>query len=145
MTLLKTLTGLRFGRLTVLRQETAARSRRPKWVCKCDCGNLAVIGSGALLRSKSNTKSCGCLNLERLRGSATEMGGLRFGKLMVTQRGPNTQTGVVCWECICNCGRVVVVRGTNLRSGATKSCGCVGREKLAILNRNRHARRSSDD
>lgn len=30
----------------------------------------------------------------------------------------------VYWECQCDCGNIVVVRGTNLKNGHTKSCGC---------------------
>ena len=28
------------------------------------------------------------------------------------------------YECLCDCGQVVVVRGSHLQAGATKSCGC---------------------
>lgn len=34
----------------------------------------------------------------------------------------------VQWLCKCDCGNEVVVLGTNLRSGKTKSCGCLSRE-----------------
>ncbi len=34
-----------------------------------------------------------------------------------------------CWVCQCECGRVVIVMGRSLRSGQTKSCGCLVREK----------------
>lgn len=29
------------------------------------------------------------------------------------------------WQCKCECGKVVVVYGTNIRSSHTKSCGCI--------------------
>ena len=29
------------------------------------------------------------------------------------------------WNCICECGSVVCVRGSHLKDGFTKSCGCV--------------------
>lgn len=29
------------------------------------------------------------------------------------------------WECICECGNIVVVRGNSLSSNNTRSCGCI--------------------
>jgi hypothetical protein len=28
------------------------------------------------------------------------------------------------WECLCKCGKIVIVSGHHLRTGGTKSCGC---------------------
>lgn len=57
------LTGLRFGRLTVLyRAEnhiTPCGSVRVRWNCLCDCGNTIVVTTNSLRSSR--TKSCGCL------------------------------------------------------------------------------------
>lgn len=55
------LTGQKFGRLTVL----GLAGRRPvRWKCLCECGTEKVI-EGNNLRNHS-TKSCGCLNRERI-------------------------------------------------------------------------------
>ena len=35
------------------------------------------------------------------------------------------------WLCECECGNQCVVLGDNLRSGKTKSCGCLRKEKSA--------------
>lgn len=35
------------------------------------------------------------------------------------------------WRCKCDCGNEIVVKGTNLRDGTTKSCGCIQKEKAA--------------
>lgn len=35
------------------------------------------------------------------------------------------------WKCKCDCGNIITVRGTNLRNGKTKSCGCLSKEKAA--------------
>ena len=35
------------------------------------------------------------------------------------------------WKCVCDCGLTVVVPGNNLRTGNTKSCGCLHREAVA--------------
>lgn len=32
------------------------------------------------------------------------------------------------WKCICKCGKIKDVNGTNLRSGKSKSCGCLSAE-----------------
>ena len=53
---------------------------------------------------------------------------MRFGELVVIRRvedyvSPKGYRGIN-WECICNCGKTVVVRACNLRSGTSESCGC---------------------
>ena len=58
------LTGQRFGRLVALRQSPERRHGRLAWVCRCDCGSNAIV-TGLSLRH-GNTKSCGCLNRDKL-------------------------------------------------------------------------------
>ena len=56
------LTGQRFGRLVVIKLSTPKGEKRPKWLCKCDCGNeCAVLGYNLV---RGFTKSCGCLRKE---------------------------------------------------------------------------------
>lgn len=38
------------------------------------------------------------------------------------------------WNCVCDCGNRVIVRGTDLKSGHTKSCGCLRKEKTSRLH-----------
>lgn len=57
----KDLTGMRFGKLTVLSFEET-RNGHAYWKCVCDCGETAVIRSGCL--SRGDTRSCGCLKKE---------------------------------------------------------------------------------
>ena len=42
------------------------------------------------------------------------------------------------WLCKCECGKEKIIRGSHLRNGHTKSCGCLYRE--AIIKRNRNKR-----
>lgn len=58
----KNLTGQTFHRLKVICFVGITNSRS-LWKCKCDCGN-EVIADSYLMRC-GNTKSCGCLHLER--------------------------------------------------------------------------------
>lgn len=57
----KDLTGMRFGRLTVL-EFCERRGRFPYWICKCDCGKTVIKSGYSMMQG--NTKSCGCLAKE---------------------------------------------------------------------------------
>ena len=56
-----------------------------------------------------------------------DLTGQRFGKLLVIgEKGRINEQ--VAWECQCDCGNTTVVRSSDLRSGDTKSCGCLRKE-----------------
>lgn len=59
------LTGQTFGRLTVLSEAGRYKKNMATWNCQCSCGNTTIAISNNL--RKGNTKSCGCLNLERIK------------------------------------------------------------------------------
>lgn len=50
--------------------------------------------------------------------------GQRFGKLTALECVGSNGTGQARWLCVCDCGEFVIVRGTNLLTGNSKSCGC---------------------
>jgi len=54
--------------------------------------------------------------------------GQRFGRLVVLTRSSNTKTGRTRWQCQCDCDNTTVVVSDKLRSGKTKSCGCLQQE-----------------
>lgn len=64
-----------------------------------------------------------------------DMTGLRFGKLTVIEKAGNAKRGGAIWRCKCDCGNEKNVRGADLRSGHTKSCGCIHSEGISIRNR----------
>ena len=46
--------------------------------------------------------------------------------IKVLERAGSDAGGIALWKCLCkNCGNIFVARGSNLRNGDTKSCGCV--------------------
>ena len=51
--------------------------------------------------------------------------GQRFGKLTVIRPVEERKRGAVVWECLCDCGATCFVTGYRLRSGETRSCGCI--------------------
>lgn len=58
----KDLTGQKFGRLTVIKRGENTNLGLARWVCKCDCGNEALV-PGSSLRN-GHTTSCGCYKQE---------------------------------------------------------------------------------
>lgn len=55
--------------------------------------------------------------------------GNKYGRLTVIERAENRNG--VRWRCRCECGKEIEVLGTSLRSGNTKSCGCLQKQKAA--------------
>lgn len=59
-----------------------------------------------------------------------------FGRLTVLlQTGKRDANGNIAWLCLCECGRETTVGGKELRSGGTKSCGCLFLEVAAQKGR----------
>lgn len=56
--------------------------------------------------------------------------GKRFGRLFVIKKAGKNKSKSILWECLCDCGNTKIVIGSNLRSGDTKSCGCLFKESL---------------
>lgn len=53
------LTGKRFGRLIVIKENGRTKSGSKLWLCQCDCGKSVIASQGNLKRG--NTMSCGCI------------------------------------------------------------------------------------
>lgn len=57
-----------------------------------------------------------------------DLSGQRFGMLTVMRRAYSGKAGAgyhAAWECICDCGKTTTVLSSSLRSGDTRSCGCI--------------------
>ena len=59
---IKDLSGMKFGRLTVLEITNIKLGSNYKWKCQCECGIIKIIAGGSLTRGM--TKSCGCFGKE---------------------------------------------------------------------------------
>lgn len=54
----------------------------------------------------------------------------KFGRLTVIERA-ESKGGHIAWLCKCDCGKESIVLGCHLKSGRSKSCGCLHNEQLA--------------
>lgn len=122
----KDIVGQRFGMLVVLsRYGSTPKKKQATWTCICDCGVTKVMEGSPLITGYS--LSCGC----RSRGRRLkDIVGQRFGRLLVISRHGSTIHKQATWSCICDCGKMTVAVGSDLRGGHTSSCGCYNRDQI---------------
>lgn len=130
------MTGKRIGSLVVLHRTTqdehphkTGAGFHAYWTCLCDCGNITYV-QGNDLRSNRIT-TCG-------HNSLIDITGKKFNRLTVIRKMDieeydyDTNEGSR-WECRCDCGNITYVRGTDIRLGRIRSCGCL-RDEMAKYN-----------
>ena len=60
-------------------------------------------------------------------GVSIDLTGKTFGNLKVIHRVKNNHNRQPRWLCECKCGNTYIAEGRYLKSGKTKSCGCIPR------------------
>ena len=122
------LTGQKFGRLTAITAVGRNKSGAVLWLCECECSNKLITLAYSL--KKLESKSCGCYNVERAKAlGRIDMIGKKFGRLTVLREVEHNGHKLY-FECLCDCGNTVIVRGSHLRSGAIQSCKCLNKERI---------------
>lgn len=130
----KDLTSKQFGLLVALYRKT--EGGRSKWVCQCRCGKQKMVRQEDLLNGR--TKSCGCSQLQLMKAKAEKRYSLvnrKFGRLLVLWKSKNKTSRSMIWDCRCDCGKVIPVAGTKLRTGKVRSCGCLQQDAAKILDK----------
>lgn len=128
----KDLTGMRFGKLTVISQEPNGVRRDGTtysvWKYKCDCGTTKVSTAQNLKLILGN---CGCeRSINQYKNSEyykqLDLTGQTFGSLVVIKRVPNNRKHSITFLCSCECGKQKEITGSYLRAKkpVIKSCGC---------------------
>lgn len=120
--------GSKFNKLTVIAITKSGESADRKHnlcECKCDCGGSRTVYLDSLIYS--DVKSCGCDIT--MGGRFQCKPGEKYNLLTVLRSWVEVQNGrkrKKC-ECLCDCGHTAIIAAATLRSGATKSCGCLSR------------------
>ena len=114
------LTGQKFHRLKVICKADKHNRDAVRWLCLCECGRETTATTNEL--RSGHKKSCGCLKKEP---NAENLKGIRFGKLTVIKRIGINAFRKAMWRCKCDCGKMTDVSSSDLKSGNTKSCGCL--------------------
>jgi hypothetical protein len=128
------LTGKRFGKLTVIKQDLSKIGGAAYWICKCDCGKTKSIRGDGL--RNGTVINCGCEKKKKIFKNL-DMVGKRFGRLTVLERDMSKPSGrgySSYWVCKCDCGKIKTISQSCLSQGKTKSCGCLRSEKVSKKN-----------
>jgi len=75
-------------------------------------------------QKKNSTSGSKCLDIT----------GHRFNRLVAQHMLPKT-SNISRWQCLCDCGNTCVVPVGHLRSGHTRSCGCLQRDVTIARNK----------
>jgi hypothetical protein len=66
-----------------------------------------------------------------------DLNGMTFDRLLVIGEAPSRRTpsgqSIAQWECLCTCGGSTIVSTQDLRSGNTRSCGCLRAEVGVVI------------
>jgi hypothetical protein len=68
------------------------------------------------------------VSLRRRHSKALKLVGQQFGRLLVLARAENNKHRQTRWLCRCQCGVETIVAASQLRTGRSRSCGCLRRE-----------------
>lgn len=72
--------------------------------------------------------------MSRKTWNAVDLSGQRFGRLVALEKADRAKSGATMWLCKCDCGNIVSVQYSNLKRGATQSCGCLNQENRESRN-----------
>jgi len=97
------------------------------------CGGVRIVYHRSILAA-GHCICHSCIN--RLRRERTVPPGTVFSRLTVIRPAKVTGRSV----CRCECGSLITVRNTSLRSGRTRSCGCLREETFRVTEKVRGER-----
>ena len=140
-----------FGRLQaiVIDWYKTKQTGRTHWFCQCECGNIVSVNITSL--RGGNSKSCGCLHKEivseKCKNSREDLTGQLFDRWFVDSYNSekSKEKGESYYDCICiNDGNKSCVSTGNLKSGKSKSCGCLQKE-IASKNMQKTGKKNSGE
>ena len=106
-----------------------------KWHCQCKCGNEVDVDTRNL--NSGHTTSCGCRQKEVAgKVNTTNMFNYEDENIKVLEQTASDTQGIAQWKCRCkHCGNIFITRGSSIRAGYIKSCGCVRSHNEQLINK----------
>lgn len=113
-------TGQKYGQLTFI-EATSERDNQGQiiWKLLCECGNYVYRIAGPIVHGHSN--SCNCN-----KGNNINYTGQRYRKLVFIKKLDNytNEYGNTFWEVMCDCGKLIPMRPSDVYNGGKTNCGC---------------------
>lgn len=141
------LTGNEYENFTVIKQGAGRYTKggqyKATWICQCVCGKQFDV-DGEKIR-KGTVYSCGCMRYKNRDRFYEDLTGKVFGRLTVVRRlkPEEIDTRQYNWLCRCECGNEVKASANKLKTGHTRSCGCL-KEEFSIGDATRtHGKRQT--
>ena len=115
-----------FGVYLVLHKDERKSKEKKKvyWKCECQkCKSILSVRQDGLKRLPQSCPNC-----------KNDISGQKFGRLTVLYKTKIDNNGHSYWMCQCECGNQKEIASSNLKKGATLSCGCLHSEITSMLN-----------
>ena len=122
------LSGKTFGQLTVRDEQWRRTKHGPEWFCDCSCNRESGWHRADHLLAGAVKRCEWCKRQVTRAARLIDLTGKTFGKLTVVRRASeHWGQKQVYWTCTCACGnsKTVDIDGARLKSGGTRSCGCI--------------------
>lgn len=87
------------------------------------------------LESARNVSQPTLTKKKRIANNRIDLIDQSFGRLIVNSFAGTHDNKSAMWLCACECGDKVIVRGADLRSGHTQSCGCLKRDRSSAKHK----------
>ena len=112
----------KYGEWTITGYAGSEPNRTALFHCRCSCGSESIKTISKLRKHNR------CIH-----HTARTSVGKKFGRLTIISGGEFA-------DCVCDCGAKRRVKMRHLRSGNTKSCGCLHTESTVSRNKSRRKR-----
>ena len=123
--------GKQIGMLSVIKEVephiTPNGTKQRMVLCRCSCGNEKCINAYSI--TSGETTSCGCYQ-KSIAGKYrfVDLTGQTINGIYVESRVEDDIVSRKEWNCICFCSNRFTANGYKLRTGVTRSCGCIEHE-----------------
>lgn len=115
--------GDRFEKWTIINIFKTEKGKLKRWLCKCECGTIKDVTQHNLVYGES-TRCRQCGYRDAGQKCFNDILNQKFGCLKVTKKTQKrSSNGVIYWECMCDCGKIVERQYRDLVKGKVKNCG----------------------
>jgi len=124
--------GTKYGKWTVIgRSKKVTKSgKKDKYTgCRCSCGTLRAVVTSMLVTGRAT--NCGCKRAPPIKSNQC------FGRWTIIRAAGSFKRGGRAVLCRCTCGTKRVCKFSVLKTGRSRSCGCLKSEMAAKASKAR--------